>query len=77
MMKKNIYEFAKQINSKEEFDEFLSLFLKDCITDSDNWENNTLMRFFDALSRYSETQKNNDPTWTFFANLLLAAKVYE
>ncbi|GHT20020.1 hypothetical protein FACS189429_8110 [Bacteroidia bacterium] len=55
----------------------MSLFLKDCIANSDDWENNTLTRFFDALSRYSETQKNNNPTWTFFANLLLAAKVYE
>lgn len=76
-MNKNIYEFAKHINSKKDFDEFLCLFLKDCIADSDNWENNTLMRFFDALSRYSEAKTESTPSWTFFAELLLAAKVYE
>ena len=76
-MEKNIYEFAKHIHSKEEFDEFLCLFLKDCIENCDDWENNTLKRFFDALSRYSEARKDNQPTWIFFADLLLAAKVYE
>ncbi|MDR1782692.1 MAG: hypothetical protein LBR13_00315 [Dysgonamonadaceae bacterium] len=74
-MGKNIYEFAKHINSKTEFDEFLCLFLKDCKTTSKDWENHTLIRFFDALKRYAETKQESSPSWSFFAEILLAAKV--
>jgi hypothetical protein len=73
----DMYDLAEQIENKKEFDLFLKLFLKDCRENSSNWENNTLERFFDALCAYSEAKDNAKLSWNFFADLLLAAKVYE
>jgi hypothetical protein len=77
MMEINMYEFAKQIKTKTDFDIFLHLFLKECNENCSDWENNTLERFFDALYAYSKDKGNVELSWNFFADLLLAAKVYE
>jgi hypothetical protein len=73
----DMYDLAEQIKSKEEFDLFLKLFLKDCIRNCSNWENNTLERFFEALYAYSKDRNEVELSWNYFADLLLAAKIYE
>lgn len=73
----DMYDLAEQIKGKKEFDLFLKLFLNDCKKNSSEWENNTLERFFDALYAYSNDRGDVELSWTFFADLLLAAKIYE
>jgi hypothetical protein len=72
-----MYTLAKHIESKKEFDEFLKLFMKDCNENCSNWENNTIERFIEALCAYNQDRGNVNLSWSFFADLLLAAKVYE
>jgi hypothetical protein len=73
----NMYDLAKQIENKKDFDIFLQLFLEDYKKNAFNWENNTLEQFFEALYAYSKDIGDVNLSWNFFANLLLAAKVYE
>lgn len=78
---KNIYEFYKTVENKQDFEEFLSLLKEDFEKNSQTWENDRLELFLDALYGYNfgtnSEEKDIKPTWKLFAEILLAAKVYE
>ena len=76
-MEIDMYKFAGQIKSKKDFDTFLQIFLKDFYKNCSDWENNSLERFIEALCAYSKDKGEVVLSWAFFAELLLAAKVYE
>ncbi len=46
----------------------------------DSWENPTLARYLEAMTRWLETRKDrvgDKPSWELFALMLEAAKIYE
>lgn len=78
-------DFVNTINSKEDFVNFLKLFLNDYSNNISEWENNKLESYLNGIYGFTmdiegflgfETN-NLKPTWKLFAQILLAARVYE
>jgi hypothetical protein len=76
------------VNSRQSFARFLELLLKDYHENSDQWENNTLDRFLEAMSAYANdiqgyyenTGQNvnaDSASWQVFADIFRGARVYE
>jgi hypothetical protein len=83
-----IVERAQAIQSKADFATFLQLLLRDCRENPDEWENDTLERFLEAMSSFVSDMEGyyaginiavdlDKPRWRQFADILLAARVYE
>lgn len=83
-------ELINQINNlhtREDFIKFLLLLVKDFKNNPDEWENNNLESFLEAAASWTEDMdgyyiNNNLPlpenvNWKVFANILMAAKMYE
>ncbi|MEW7291331.1 DUF7660 family protein [Aquimarina sp. 2304DJ70-9] len=77
-----------EVNDRKSFSEFLKLLLEDYKNNGQNWENNNLELFLEAMQRYSEDvdgyykniKPNLDPetpTWRIFADILCGTVVYE
>ena len=77
MTNMDIYEQAKKIISQRDFVEFLKLLRQDLKKNPNEWENGDLESFLDGLEGYSTDKVQEMPSWKTFAELLLAAKVYE
>ncbi len=73
----DIYKIAKKIRTQQEFVEFLKLLRKDCEENSFEWENNTLQSFLQGIEGYSLDKKFEEASWCGFAEILIAARVYE
>ncbi|WP_417610353.1 hypothetical protein [Owenweeksia hongkongensis] len=77
----NVYKFYETIKNKQDFEEFLSLLKKDFKDNPDTWENDRLELFLDGIYGYNfgttDEEKDIKPTWSLFAEMLLAAKVFE
>ena len=74
----DLYEYVKIIETKQDFDFFLTLLLQDFQKNKSGWENDALESFLNGLYGYSSDKKIElQPTWRQFAEFLLAAKVYE
>lgn len=80
--------YNKQITSRKDFVEFLKLLHKYYTSKPEDWENNTLESFLEALSDYAEdiskyyknTKQDRSPEtadWQVFAEILKGAIVYE
>ncbi|WP_417357030.1 hypothetical protein [Flavobacterium sp.] len=80
--------YNKQITSRKDFVEFLKLLHKYYTSKPEDWENNTLESFLEALSAYAEdipryyknTNQNKTPDiadWQVFADMLKGAIIYE
>lgn len=75
------------IRTKEDLADFLSTFRESLIKKSDDWENQSLEVFLDAMESWIRVidvyAKNTgdievlSPSWKTFAKILSAAKVYE
>lgn len=75
------------INSKQDFLDFLELLIKNLRTHPGEWENNNLESYLEAVSSWTEDMEgyfiNNDlpvpenVDWKTFGMILMAAKVYE
>lgn len=77
------------ITTHQAFVEFLELLHEDFLEYGSQWENDTLPRYLEAMHRWSDDVKNayqsgnsmpeNAPNvpWQLFADILLAARVYE
>jgi hypothetical protein len=87
-MKIDISDLADNIKTKDEFQVFLKAFIQELKQQPDSWDNKSLPDFLEGLygftmdlSGYYKNQgitENIDrPTWSTFANILLAAKNYE
>ena len=77
----SIYNFYQNIKSKSDFEQFLKLLVEDLKQNKSEWENDSLELFLDGLYGYNFDSENDlqkiEPTWKKFAEMLLAAKVYE
>ncbi|WP_417352101.1 hypothetical protein [Flavobacterium alkalisoli] len=80
--------YNKQITSRKDFVEFLKLLHKYYTSKPENWENNTLESFLEALSAYAvdipgahkNTKQDRNPDiadWQVFADILRGAIAYE
>lgn len=80
-------DLIKDIDSKERLADFVAALAKDLRENAIEWENVSLDRFLDAMEAWIRDMdgyyKNTDqpvpetPTWRTFADILLAARVYE
>jgi hypothetical protein len=78
---------VEEIETKEDFANFLHAFRETLLRQPDEWENSTLERFLDAMEawvhsmdRYAFNSGDVDvlrPSWKTFAKILSAASVYE
>ena len=77
-----------KVKSREDFVKFLSLLQKDFLQNPENWENNRLDTFLEALSAYadeiqgvydnaSENVNADKPSWQTFADIFKGAMIYE
>lgn len=84
----DLNDLADNVETKEDFEQFLFYLIKDFKENKSEWDNNNLETFLDAMhgftcdiDGYYENQKKevdtSKPTWSMIANILLAAKVYE
>lgn len=77
-MNTDIYKYYNQIKNKKDFEYFLKLLIQNYEQANDEWDNNTLPDFLEGLYGYNYNSDNSEaPTWKSFADMLLAAKVYE
>jgi hypothetical protein len=75
------------INGKEDFIRFVELLISDLRNNPDKWENKDLDSYLGAIASWTEDmdgyyQNNNlslpeNIDWKVFANILMAAKIYE
>ncbi len=78
MMEISIYKYAESIETKQEFDFFLRMLIKDFTENEQDWNNYTLLEFLKGINRYCEDTNVAEPlSWKQVAKLFLAAKVYE
>ena len=80
-------EQANSITSLEDLIIFIRAFYMDFNNNKEQWENTTLENFLEAMSAWAEDTmehhkhlKTTDKlqlNWKFFADLLMAARVYE
>lgn len=80
----NLADFANQINSKEDFINFLKRLQGDYNENRDEWENPNLDRYLEAMAAFlkSSTEKSLNkidftPSWSLFARIMLVASIYE
>lgn len=77
-----------EVNTRQDFVQFLELLHKDLQQNPEQWENRSLPDFLEALSRYTEdieyyyknTQQNinaDKPSWRVFADIFRGARIYE
>jgi hypothetical protein len=73
----NINLLAKKIKNKRDFEFFLKELKNDFETNKSDWHNNRLDLFLEGLYGYNFDSENEPASWKKFAEMLLAAKVYE
>jgi len=75
------------IHSREDFIAFVNALSKDFQDNPDEWENDNIGRYLEALAAWTHDMDGlyhntgetppTDVNWKFIAQLLLAAKIYE
>ena len=80
-------KIIEEIESKEDFIDFVELLITDLKKNSDDWTNNTLNNYLEGIASWTEDMDgyylNNELPipqnidWKVFANILVAAKMYE
>ncbi len=76
-----------EISSKEDFIRFVELLVSNLNSNPSEWTNKTLSEYLEGIASWTEDmegyyQNNNIPipeniNWKVFANILIAAKMYE
>lgn len=77
-----------KVTDRQSFIKFVELLRQDFLNNPEEWENNTLDRFLDAMSAYAEDIQgyydnmkmdlnSDEPTWQTFADILRGATIYE
>jgi hypothetical protein len=83
-----LVEKGEAVDSKADFTEFVRLLLLNYRQHPGEWENNSLELFLEGLIGFVENQEGyyrnvgaavnlERPNWRVFADILLAARVYE
>lgn len=74
------HEAADQVDSKESFIAFVRLLETDWRNGRSEWENDNIGTFLEAMTAWAGDMGERlpaTPTWRSFADLLMAAKIYE
>ena len=78
------FEFAKTVKDKKSFIEFLGHLLNDFENNSEEWENIRLDHYIESMAAFLESSKDpafNEtdltPAWSVFAEIMVAASIYE
>lgn len=77
-----------EVTDRKSFEKFIELLLSDYEKNKEDWENNTLPLFLEAMGSYAadldgyyKHMKNgvnaDIPTWNVFADILRGATMYE
>ncbi len=76
-----------EINNKEDFVNFVELLVSNLKSNPEEWTNKSLLEYLESISSWTEDMEgyyqNNDMpipeniNWKVFANILIAAKMYE
>ena len=81
-----LHEQAESIQSQADFIRFVAALARDLEESPDAWENATLERFLAAMAAWTPSMDAYyanagrpvaEPSWRTFAEILLAARVYE
>lgn len=80
-------EQQRTLRTREEFADFVDRLRQDLLTRPEDWENPTLDRFLEAMASWVSASPGyfrnigqpypEDIDWSFFAGVLLAARIYE
>lgn len=73
----DILKQAETIESRKDFVEFMQQLFRDISDNPQDWHNDSLEQYIDGLWGYSISLEHDKPTWRLFAQMLLAARVYE
>jgi hypothetical protein len=75
------------IETKDDFADFVDALIEDLAPNSDEWENPDLARFLSAMAAWTRSSdqyakasgdgKVTSPSWSTFAKVLSASRVYE
>ena len=86
-MKLNLSEELDKLVTKEDFSKFAFKILDDFRSNSNNWTNQDLSSFLEAIAAWSEDMDGfyanqgksipKDINWKVFAEILYAARIYE
>lgn len=71
---------AGKIKSKEEFISFVAKLTNDFEENSQNWENQDLVAYFESIKAWLEDTDDSNlegNTWSVMSRILLAPKYYE
>jgi len=84
---KDFSKKVNEINSKDDFVNFVELLISNLKDNPEEWTNKSLSDYLEGVSSWTEDmegyyQNNNLPipenvNWKVFANILIAAKIYE
>lgn len=80
-------EYVEKIQSRNDFVKFTRALLKNFKEHPEQWENDNLALYLDALAAWVEDMEGyyhnkgepvpNEPTWMVLGQILVAAKIYE
>ena len=88
VMDDRIIEQGEAVKTREDFVRFLEALHLDFGRTGGDWENPTLSTFLQAMAAWADSSPNyyrnmniavnpDEPQWRVFADILLAARVYE
>lgn len=72
-----LYRIVKDIKTREDFEFFLEKLVTDYKQNKEDWQNDTLKSYLDALHGFNYNSDNDRPSWRAFAEMLLTARFYE
>lgn len=73
----DIHKLASEVKNQNDFVQFIKELKKDFILNKQEWENDDLESFLDGIYGYCYDRKQSLNDWNVFAEILLAATVYE
>jgi hypothetical protein len=86
-MRMSLFDIAQLVQTKEDFIQFLEVLVQDLRRDPDGWENHQLETYLEAVGAWTgdmgEFYANQgmvepmEVSWQVFAQILMAATVYE
>lgn len=72
-----LYQMVQDIKTREDFEFFLEKLVTDYNQNKGDWQNDTLRSYLEALHGINYNSDNDRPSWKVFAEMLLAARLYE
>lgn len=84
---KSIDDMALKVIDRSSLAQFIEKLAYDFLDNQESWENRDIFSFLDALSAWlgsveqlyinTGRELSRQATWSFFAEMMLAAKIYE